>query len=67
MNAELFYETFKEGLAFLGVGFHNKDLVKVSIKDGFFSMSYSGKSCEIKLGESNVPPIQTSQKARPRP
>lgn len=39
MNAEEFYERFKENLDFLGCGFRGKENVTVEIKDGRFCMS----------------------------
>lgn len=49
MNAEDFYEEFKNALNFLGLGWSQKHLAKVFIKDGAFWMCYGSRTVSLKL------------------
>jgi len=49
MDAEEFYECFKEALDALGPGFRRKQDVKVSIKNGRFCMSFDVTEIAILL------------------
>lgn len=51
MNADDFYEHFKDALKYLGVGWGEMDQVVVTIVDGKFEMSTANKSCAIQIGE----------------
>ena len=51
MNAENFYEEFKEALKYLGVGWGNKNLIEVKIKKDKLVMKYGGKEVHIKIKE----------------
>lgn len=51
MNAENFYEEFKEALRYLGVSWGNKHLIEVEIKKGKFVMRYGMKEISIKSKE----------------
>lgn len=54
MNAEEFYEEFKETLKFLGVGWGDKHLVTVEIVDNELKMSAGRLSVTIKSGDHTV-------------
>lgn len=49
MNAEEFYEEFKDALDFLGAGFHGKDQVEVWLDDGKFCLALAGKEARLSL------------------
>lgn len=49
MNAEEFYQEFKDALDFLGVGFHGKDEVEVWLTDGKFCLALAGKEARVSL------------------
>jgi hypothetical protein len=51
MNGAEFYETFKDALCFLGVGFTGMHLVKVTICDSQLVVSYNQRSAVIILEE----------------
>ena len=53
MNAQDFYEGFRESLDYLGAGFHCKDQVDVWIENGKFCMTRNG--VDIRLP---IPPEQ---------
>lgn len=49
MNAEQFYDEFKDMLRFLGPGWSGRELINVQIVNGKFVMSYGAKSVSILL------------------
>ena len=50
MNADDFYEEFKNSLAFLGLQWGHKELALVSIKGESIVFSYGTKSARICIG-----------------
>ena len=50
MNADEFYEEFKNSLDFLGLGWADKELALVSIKGESIIFSYGTKSARICIG-----------------
>lgn len=56
MDAETFYNHFRESLNFLGLRFHNMYLAQMSIKDGDVVISYQGLSVSIKLPKEGEQP-----------
>jgi hypothetical protein len=49
MNAEDFYEHFKDALKYLGLDWSQMDQAVVSLVDGKFTMIAAGKSCTLEL------------------
>ena len=49
MNAEDFYEHFKDALKYLGLSWGEMDQAVVSLVDGKFTMIAKGKSCTLEL------------------
>jgi len=49
MNAEEFYEHFKEALKYLELDWSEMDQAVVSFVDGKFTMIAAGKSCTLEL------------------
>lgn len=50
MNADDFYEQFKDALKFLGPGWSGMDLVQVDIKGDTVNLSFENKTASIKNG-----------------
>ena len=49
MNAEDFYEHFKDALKYLGLSWGEMDQAVVRIIDGKFTVTTAGKSCTLDL------------------
>ena len=51
MNAEQFYDEYKNCLNFLGVKWGEKELATVSVKEGWVVISYDGRQATFLVGE----------------
>lgn len=49
MNAEQFYEEFKDALNYLGPGFKWKEQVIIQCKDGRIIMTFDGKEASFTV------------------
>lgn len=47
MNAEEFYDAFKDALVFLGVAWGKKEQVQIEIKDDTLIMSYDNRTATL--------------------
>lgn len=59
MDAESFYDEFKEALKYLGVSWGSKYLVKVSVENDSIILSYKTKSVMLKTNVENFNAIST--------
>lgn len=49
MNADEFYEDFKDALKYLGLSWGQKDLAKVWFEGGSFCLTYGGRETRVRL------------------
>lgn len=58
MNADEFYEDFKDALKYLGLSWGQKDLAQVCFDGGSFCLSYGGRKTLVQLpsAQSQVQP-----------
>ena len=54
MNAEDFYEEFKQALKFLDVPWGEKELVTVDVRYGRFVMAYDGRDVSFKVSAEST-------------
>ena len=49
MNADEFYEDFKDALKYLGLSWGQKDLAQVWLEGGSFCLAYGGRETRVRL------------------
>lgn len=58
MNADDFYENFKQSLSFLGPGWFEKEKITCRISDEKFILEFSGNKIELQVNPSKPVPIE---------